>query len=70
MADKLEGIKHSLPDWLVPLLGHRELEILRHPSCRFLKEDQDGNRLPDHQQWIEADVGTFWIDSQRKQIIG
>lgn len=60
----------ATPSWLKPLLGQRELEILRHPSVRVLAVDEDGERLPPYQQLFEADIGSFWIDSQRKQIIG
>ena len=55
--------------WLEPLLGVRELEITYHSQARFLQEDQDGNRYPRHQQWIESPVGTILIDSRLKAII-
>jgi hypothetical protein len=58
-----------VPAWLEALLGAREREILRHPQCVFLHEDQEGNRYPNHQQWIESPVGTMLIDSRRRCIL-
>lgn len=59
-----------VPDWLQELLGAREREILYHPQVRLLHEDQEGNRYPAHQQWIESPVGTMLIDAKRQCILG
>ena len=60
-----------IPTWLVALLGVRELRILAAPDVQFLQVDNEGNRLPSHQQWIESNLeGRFWVDAQVKQIIG
>jgi hypothetical protein len=42
----------SVPAWLEAQLGQREREIIYHPQARFLQEDQEGSRHPNHQQWI------------------
>jgi len=59
-----------VPAWLESIIGVREREILQHPEGRIYQVDNDGNRLPTHQQWIESPVGTMWIDSKMKKIIG
>lgn len=59
-----------VPAWLIPLMGEREKAIINHRRAKFLREDLDGNRYPDHQQWIESPVGTMLIDSKKKAIIG
>ena len=61
----------SIPDWLHDKLGEREWAIVCNPTVRVLQVDQDGNRLPPHQQLLETEDGSsFWIDSNIKQIIG
>ena len=55
--------------WLEALLGQREREIVYHPQARFLQEDQEGNRYPAHQQWIESPAGTMLIDSRLQRIL-
>jgi len=59
-----------VPPWLKKLLGAREREIIYHPHAQFLQEDQEGNRYPSHQQWIEAPVGTMLIDAKQRRILG
>lgn len=59
----------AVPEWLDNVMGQRERTILHHPAARFLQEDREGNRLPDHQQWIESPAGTLWIDSVEKKIL-
>lgn len=58
-----------IPPWLASLAGHRELEILQHPHARTFQEDQEGNRYPAHQQWIESPVGTLLICSRERKIL-
>lgn len=58
-----------VPQWLDAMLGQREREIVYHPQARFLQEDQEGNRYPGHQQWIESPVGTMLIDSRLQRIL-
>ncbi len=58
-----------VPPWLESLLGVRERSIIYHPQARTLHEDQEGNRYPSHQQWIESPLGTMLIDSQRRAIL-
>lgn len=55
--------------WLEALLGEREREIVYHPQAQCLQEDQEGNRYPPHQQWIESPAGTMLIDSQLRRIL-
>ena len=62
--------QHHVPAWLIPLLGEREKAILCHRDTKFLHEDLDGNRYPNHQQWIESPVGNMLIDAKKRQIIG
>jgi hypothetical protein len=59
----------NVPAWLQALLGQREREIIYHPQARLLQEDQEGNRHPNHQQWIESPVGTMLIDSRLRRIL-
>jgi hypothetical protein len=59
----------SVPAWLEAQLGHREREIIYHPQARFLKEDQEGNRCPSHQQWIESPVGTMLVDGHLRRVL-
>lgn len=58
-----------VPPWLEALMGAREREIVYHPQARFLQEDQEGNRYPAHQQWIESPVGTMLIDGRQRRIL-
>lgn len=57
------------PPWLDGQMGQREREIIFHPQARFLQEDQEGNRYPAHQQWVESPVGTLLIDSRLQRIL-
>ncbi len=59
-----------VPQWLEALMGQREREIIRHPQARFLQEDQEGNRYPNHQKWIESPVGTMLICGRSQKILG
>ena len=62
---------HYVPDWLQPLLGTRENLILSDPKAEFRHEDEDGERLPNHQQLIVSrEHGRFMIDAKLKKIIG
>lgn len=63
-------MSNYVPPWLDAILSASDREIVEHPKAVFLHEDRDGNRLPNHQQWIESPAGSMWIDSQRKVIIG
>lgn len=58
-----------VPAWLEALLGVRERDIIYHAQARFLQEDQEGNRYPNHQQWIESPVGTMLTDSRLRRIL-
>lgn len=58
-----------VPPWLWELAGQREREILEHPHARTFHEDQEGNRYPAHQQWIESPAGTMLIDSRARKIL-
>ena len=66
----LQNCPHHVPQWLMPILGAHDREIICHPQARFLQVDQDDNRLPRHQQWIESPVGSMWVDARQKKIIG
>ena len=68
MRNKTQSTAH-VPPWLQAQLGAREREIVYHPQARFLQEDQEGNRYPNHQQWIESPVGTLLIDSKAQRIL-
>lgn len=59
-----------VPPWLTRISGDREKAILDHPQAKIFEVDNDGNRLPAHQRWIESPVGSMWIDSKMKKIIG
>jgi hypothetical protein len=59
-------------EWLDALMGERERNICRAHDARVLCEDKDGNRLQTNQRLIESESlnESFWIDSERRQIIG
>ncbi|WP_404667029.1 hypothetical protein [Roseateles asaccharophilus] len=58
-----------IPEWLRSLAGPREMQILQHPHACTFQEDQEGNRYPPHQQWIESPVGTMLICSRERKIL-
>lgn len=69
-SDRNRAVSQAfVPPWLEALLGQHERGIIYHPQARFLQEDQEGNRYPAHQQWIESPVGTMLIDSHEQRII-
>jgi hypothetical protein len=69
-SDRNKTISRAyVPPWLAAQLGQREREIVYHPQARFLQEDQEGNRYPAHQQWVESPVGTLLIDSHLRRIL-
>lgn len=59
-----------VPQWLEAIMSDSDRAIIEHPKALFLAEDPEGNRLPNHQQWIESPAGSMWIDSQKKAILG
>lgn len=62
---------NHIPAWLEPLLGERERRIISDPKANFWQVDDDGERLPPHQQIINSkEHGQFTIDAQKRQIIG
>lgn len=64
-------LENYVPAWLLPLISDREKRILADKQCRFLQEDDDGERLAGHQQIIESPtLGRFIIDGQQRKIIG
>lgn len=59
-----------IPQWAIPLLGHRERTIAEHPDSRCLIVDRDGNRLDPCQRLIELPNGdSFILDAVRRAII-
>lgn len=59
-----------IPPWLNAILSPQDRAIVAHPQSKALNEDQEGNRLPMHQQWIESPIGSIWIDAKAKAILG
>ncbi len=59
-----------IPEWLKPLLGNRERDIITAADATTSNSDCDGEWLPKHQQRIISKAnGEFTIDSKRRMII-
>lgn len=59
-----------IPSWLDAILAESDRKIIMHPNVKVLAVDNEGNRLPTHQQWIESPAGSMWIDAKKKVIVG
>lgn len=62
--------QNYVPPWLNAIMSPADRAIVQHRLARFLTQDNEGNRLPAHQQWIESPVGSMWIDAKEKAILG